>query len=151
MPARKAPLGSTVEERLLLLSRPDETSDCRVWTACIDRRGYGRILIRVEGRSYTRMAPRAAYETWVGPIPDGLTVDHVCFQPLCVNPAHLRLLTRSENSRYRRAYSPDHCTNGHERTPENTYWHKKGKFQRAHCAVCSREQQRAAWAARKSA
>jgi hypothetical protein len=43
-------------------------------------------------------AHRAAYIVFKGDIPDGMTVDHVCFNPLCVNPDHLQLLTRSENA-----------------------------------------------------
>lgn len=48
----------------------------------------------------TRMmfAHRVAYIVWRGPIPDGLTVDHLCFNTLCCNPAHLQLLTSRENS-----------------------------------------------------
>lgn len=43
-------------------------------------------------------AYRIAYLLGKGPIPEGMTVDHICFNPLCCNPAHLQLLTRSENS-----------------------------------------------------
>lgn len=43
-------------------------------------------------------AHRVSYELFVGPIPKGMTVDHICFNSLCVNPWHLQLLTRQENS-----------------------------------------------------
>lgn len=43
-------------------------------------------------------AHRMAYTYWVGEIPQGMTVDHICFNTLCCNPAHLRLLTHRENA-----------------------------------------------------
>jgi hypothetical protein len=96
---------------------------CWEWTLRRDRNGYGRITFR--GRTgYS--AHRAAYEIFVGPIPAGMTVDHLCFVPACVNPEHLRLLTRSENSRKQRAAEQTHCSNGHEMTPENTYRRTQG-------------------------
>ena len=61
------------------------------------------------------------YEREVGPIPAGYHVDHICFQPACVNPAHLRLLTAEENSRLQRSSLKTHCVNGHVYTSENTY------------------------------
>lgn len=58
----------------------------------------GNLSIRVGGKWTKAYAHRTAYELAKGPIPDGLTVDHLCFNPICCNPAHLRLLTRAENA-----------------------------------------------------
>lgn len=86
-----------MEERLLSKSVLLTDSDCWLW---IGKRsaGYGRLNVRRDGRHVTLLAHRVSYETWVGPIPEGMEVDHVCRERLCINPAHLRLATPKENS-----------------------------------------------------
>ncbi len=56
---------------------------------------YGNI--RVAGRQTS--AHRAMYEQAIGPIPDGLVIDHLCHRPRCINPAHLEAVTNEENVR----------------------------------------------------
>lgn len=67
-----------------------------LWQRCKDRDGYGQFW--VGGRAH--WAHRLSYATFVGPIPDGLTVHHKeeCLTPGCVCPDHLELLTIGENS-----------------------------------------------------
>lgn len=103
-------------------------TDCIVWTGAIDRDGYGTLG--------SRRAHRIAYEKAHGPIPEGMTVDHLCFNPPCVNPAHLRLLTRSENGRRQRSAMNTHCKNGHEYSPENVLRspNRRGRI----CRACAR-------------
>lgn len=111
------------------------TDDCVIWHGRKDSRGYGR---RSFGAVKGVPAHRVAYTEAFGPIPDEMTVDHLCFNPPCVNPQHLRLLTRSENSRNQRSAAKTHCDNGHEYTPENTYiktGHRAGHRQ---CRACNR-------------
>lgn len=86
-----------------------------------------------------------AWQTWRGPIPAGLTLDHLCRVRACVNPAHLEPVTLAENKR--RGESPaarkarqTHCMRGHEFTPENTIRRKdrrgRGILTGRECRVC---------------
>jgi len=70
-------------------------SGCWEWQGCLDRYGYGRVTI---GGAVTA-AYRMAYEAHVGPIPNGLEIDHLCRNPRCVNPEHLEPVTAAENLR----------------------------------------------------
>ena len=70
---------------------------CLVWTGSIHHTGYGSL--RVDGRSV--QAHRYAWERVHGPIPDGMVIDHTCWNKACVNVDHLRLASYLENGRYR--------------------------------------------------
>lgn len=73
-----------------------------MWTGNCNAKGYGRIVSN--GRLCS--AHRVAYELHVGPIPEGMEVDHICMNRACVEPSHLRLATRSENAQHRRGANP---------------------------------------------
>ena len=97
---------------------------------CVNYKGYGVF----DGRS----AHRATYEWFVGPIPDGLHIDHLCFNKSCVNPAHLEPVTVAENTRRGNVWvRTGRCINGgHLITPENIYtWRKHGVLYRT-CRAC---------------
>lgn len=96
---------------------PGLEGDCQVWTGCT-RNGYGVISRgrKGEGRIDTH---RAAWENEHGPVPDGLTLDHLCRVRLCANPAHLEPVTRGENVLRGEhpnvvAFRAGTCTKGHK-------------------------------------
>lgn len=98
--------------------------------------GYG--AIHVDGKR--RWAHRFGYELLVGPIPEGLTLDHLCRTPACVNPEHLEPVTHAEN--VRRGVAPTaqnarktHCKYGHPFSAENTYHLGPSK---RYCRTCRR-------------
>lgn len=134
-----------IPERLLRHSRPDENG-CWLWTGGLDKNGYGKATLAINGdwghRRYVR-AHRLAYETFVGPIPAGLELDHLCGNRGCINPAHLEPVTGHEN--ILRGAGPAAvnarktiCKNGHLFTEENTIRYSyKGRGWRA-CRECRR-------------
>lgn len=81
------------------------------------------------------MAHRFAYQQMFGQIPDGLTIDHLCSNKLCVNPSHLEAVTGAENNR-RAADKITHCLRGHPLNGENLAPRKDG---RRVCRTCKRD------------
>jgi len=82
-----------MEERFwskVLIKEPDE---CWIWTAFIDRHGYGRFYVDGE----MMQTHRIAYTLTHGPIPPGMEVCHKCDNPQCCNPNHLFLGTHADN------------------------------------------------------
>ena len=82
----------TEKERFEAKFRPS-SKGCWTWTANWHNKGYG--LFKSLGK--TVKAHRFSYELYVGPIPEGLQIDHLCRNRTCVNPAHLEPVTNSEN------------------------------------------------------
>ena len=122
-----------MKEKLLsrILIRPN---GCWLWVGANDgdKDPYGRVV--VNGKQ--RMVHRISYETFVGKIPDGLQIDHLCRKRLCINPEHLEPVTPKENIRrgltgYR---TVTHCKRGHKFS-ETGYYSKSGiKL----CRLCKR-------------
>ena len=121
---------------------------CWVWVGSLNSHGYGHIQgwSKKELSSYggTTLAHRVSYQCYRGPIPTGLTLDHLCRNRWCVNPWHLEAVTMYEN--WSRGISMSavnakktHCLRGHEFTKENTYTAPKGRG----CRACRDRRNRA--------
>lgn len=119
----------------------DAQTGCWNWLLSKDRTGYGFVSIK----SKTKYAHRVAFETFVGEIPAGMDLDHLCRNRSCVNPKHLEPVTRKENVRRGAGLGgvlrevPSHCRHGHLLSKENTYSWRGDKARR--CKVCNREAQ----------
>lgn len=112
---------------------------CWVWN---DRPlEYGELRL---SKSLSPAAHRFSYELNVGPIPEGLQIDHLCRVPGCVRPDHLEAVPQKENILRGQGWHADqarktHCKYGHPFDEVNTYWTKEGhRF----CRACARRRQR---------
>ena len=94
-----------------------------------------------------RRPHRVVYEALVGPIPDGLELDHLCFNRRCVNPNHMEPVTGYENILRGNSFSAvnarkTHCIHGHEFTEENTYVVTQNGRPGRQCKTCRRRRTR---------
>ena len=108
---------------------------CWNWNACKTANGYGQI----RWNNKNHLAHRVMYMELIGTIPDGLVLDHKCFNRGCCNPKHLEPVTSKVNSERGYFAQKTHCPQEHEYTPENTYTCKKGKRS---CIICKRASKR---------
>lgn len=122
--------------------QPCPMSGCWLWVGVLndytDARGYGRVCVGSVGRV---QAHRVSYLALVGPIPEGLVLDHRCRVRCCVNPAHLEPVTNRENGlRGDVAHNGriTHCPHGHAYDANNTYRHSRGRHSGRHCRACNR-------------
>lgn len=105
----------------------DRSGDCWIWTGHIRPNGYG--AFHVDGKLTS--VHRFAYEYFVGPIPDGAHLDHLCRVRACANPAHLEPVSPRENvlrgqSPHVQLFHEDTCKRGHPLVGDNVYiWHKR--------------------------
>lgn len=95
----------------------DHETGCWPWTLSVGSHGYGNAYDGVT----VRVPHRCAWELVYGRILNGLTVDHLCRNRRCCNPAHLRLLTNEANAKDNGNARKTHCPRGHEYDDENTY------------------------------
>ena len=135
----------------LLRYRDVSPDGCWLWTGSKNNAGYGHMGIRVDGRRKIIPVHRVAYEHFVGPIPEGLQIDHLCRVRACFNPEHLepvssRINTLRGTSGAAVNAAKTHCDRGHEFTPENTYLHPAG-WRR--CRACQRRP-KAAYGSKKA-
>lgn len=117
---------------------PDE---CWPWRGHTNREGYGRFA---GSAGKIVQAHRFAYMLVIGPILDGLTLDHLCRNRECVNPAHLEPVTNRENNLRGNGWSgrnvrKTHCAQGHRFDVANTYIRPNGSRR---CRTCKRQRER---------
>lgn len=113
------------------------TTDCIIWAGAQNNKGYG--CFAIEGKS--QLAHRLVWEEAFGPIPDGMTVDHLCRVHSCIRLDHLELVTQTENRRRARqaaGYVPGgECARGHALTEDNIYRRKsRAGFE---CRTCRQQ------------
>jgi HNH endonuclease len=124
----------TPKELVLFMDkvRRDKRSRCWVWTGAL--RGDGKYpafsLNRVQFGAH-----RLSYIHFVGRIPKGLEIDHLCRNKQCVNPRHLEPVTRKVNAE-RWGKTKTHCKHGHPFDKKNTYINPRGQRE---CKECRRQ------------
>ena len=136
------PLDNPIPRFLAKVKRLD--SGCWQWTAAMHRHGYGAFGVGSDLQGY---AHRWSYIFFVGNIPAGYVVDHLCANRACVNPDHLEAVSQRTNSMRgagpaltrARYESRTECSRGHPFDEENTYRHPNG---RRVCRTCFREYDR---------
>jgi hypothetical protein len=116
------------------------TGDCWLWTGSIKPNGYGQIGLRSKNcdhKASVGYAHRLSYELFIGEIPSGKDLDHLCRNRRCVNPDHLEPVTRQTNllrgdTLPAKLAAKTHCKYGHPFTEENTKKVKGGR----ECVTC---------------
>jgi hypothetical protein len=150
LPERNIVKPDPVEHFWQRVDKSNGPDACWPWLKAINGGGYGSL----QWQTHVRAAHRVAYELTVGPIPDGLELDHTCHSRdrscpggkacrhrRCVNPGHLEPVPTLVNvmrgqSPHAQAARQTHCAQGHEFTPENTRTYPRRK-QRV-CLMCKR-------------
>jgi len=138
--------GYTVEERFWLRVEGDDALGCWSWNGEHGPTGYSVFSI-AKGRA--ARAHRFSYEALIGPIPEGLSLDHLCRDRGCVNPYHLEPVTHLVNVRRGASCraTDEVCAHGHPWTEESTAYYHGTRY----CRVCNREHVRAFNAMRRAA
>lgn len=129
----------TIEERFWSKVSPEPNTGCWLWAG--DTNGkYGSMGICENGKMHRVYAHRLSYELYIGPIPDGLQIDHKCRMKFCVNPDHLRPVTVLQNIMHTppgirgNNQIKTHCKRGHPFTGTNLRFDPIG---RAVCRECA--------------
>ncbi len=121
-------------------ARVDRTDTCWIWTGKLNPQGYAR----ARWGDTNQMAHRIAYELLVGPVPEDLTLDHLCRVRHCVRPSHLEPVTQRDNVLRGEGFAAvnaakTHCVNGHAFDEANTYVTAEGYRS---CRACTAAAQR---------
>lgn len=98
----------------------DKSGECWLWTAHLDRDGYGRFDHGGAHRTALKLTGVA--------IPQGVVVDHICHTPACVRPSHLRVCTQKQNCENRSGAQQDNTTSG----VRGVSWHKPSRNWKAY-------------------
>lgn len=120
---------------------------CWLWRGSIDPQGYGRFSVSAALRA--RSAHRVSFNLFVGDIPEGLELDHLCRVTHCVRPSHLEAVTHRENLFRSEAI----CTVNARKTrcPKGHPYDRTRKDGSRQCGTCTRERERLRSIARREA
>lgn len=127
-----------IEGRLLSYISIDPSTECWSWTGHVTNGGYGQVKVAGE----MRLAHRAAYALWRGPLTPSLTIDHLCRNTRCINPQHLEEVTQRENILRGTGVAAQNirktaCPQGHPYAGENLRSYRySGRMIRA-CRTCT--------------
>jgi hypothetical protein len=127
-------LGGYLRERISV-----DESGCWLWTGSVNRYGYGRRIYSLSppGRVRHEHAHRAVWKELVGPLGDADELHHECAEKRCVNPAHLRVMSKAEHSAH---HTDEFCKRGHSMADAYQY-PRNGRIWRT-CRECQKERQR---------
>lgn len=138
-----------LRERFMASVQVDaDQSGCWLWTRRLHPTGYGYFSTRrPDGKWGPRRAHRVSYELFVGPIPDGLTIDHLCGVRHCVNPQHLNAVTQRENTLRNGSPAAENarvetCLRGHPLEGDNLQVINSAAGVKRRCKTCARERRR---------
>lgn len=156
--------GKSLEERFWSKVDKRGPDECWPWKGTLEKTGYGQLFTN-GANGYPRIAKahRVGYELLVGPVPEGLDLDHTCHDPSecnlgddcphrrCCNPAHLEPVTERVNCLRSGSSAAEyakrtHCANGHPLSGDNLILRANGARR---CRTCKNARERAYYAARQ--
>ena len=120
------------------MSKKINTDECMLWARGCNSQGYGSWTSLINGSR--KRAHRVMYECFIGEIPNGMTIDHLCKCPSCINVEHMEVVTIQENISRSGGVSSINkskivCKRGHPLSGNNLYVYKNMRK----CKTCMRD------------
>lgn len=133
-----------------------DANGCWIFTGAKSEFGYGRVGVGslLDGTRRHQLTHRVVYEALVGPVPEGLQLDHLCRVPACCNPEHLEPVTPQVNQLRSTSVSAinaakTHCPAGHEYAGENLLGKTPSTGRK--CRACNAQRKRDSYRAKVAA